>query len=762
MVLGTIMPTNFTQTLRFRPVKEQRLDEYDFVGGLITDAHETKLKPEESPDMANVIFNDTGSIKTRNGYLRYNTTPQGATSDQSNTGASTGSLSITTPNSFVAQTYQPSGTISVVQADIYMAMQTSGQQQYVRVELWSTSAGAPSALISNGQGQIKLVSGTSETAYNFRFKVPATNTTATTYAIVVKPFVRGSTQSVNQVNVYHRGSTYANGQVYTSTDSGLNWTGDSAKDLRFVIYSGGNIGCTGLIRFYTSSGIQQLITKVGTSLYRGTDNTGALTAQTPGSGISFAANNFIDWTVTNDTLLVVDNSNRIQKYRGSTNANYTTGTISVTNGSATVTGSGTTWSTTTNAEAGEYIKLPDGKWYKVTAIGSNTSITIEISYQGSTLSGQTYTISPWGEVQGQLNTSTTPSSLIRPTPKYIENHSNRIWALSGNTLSFSALDTSITEEHFNDWDSANNAGTIIIPSGNGDTGTGLYSFAGALYIFQKHAIWGLYGNSPANFELRNISNETGLIDKRSLVEYDRVLIFLSTNGLQMFDGSNLRNLSNGKVNNLINSWASLTTPAAVLWQNKYVISYTPNGGSTNSEALFYDITRDKFGKLEDVYANAWSVWGGGSDSGEIYFGSSNQGTIYKWDAGGNDDGYELTTRYNTPSLNFGTGTNEKSVKKIYLQQIALGDWDMSVTQYTDITSTETASSINLLSGTTALWDVAQWDVDEWSSEGTLITTRITEFQGIARYYKYQFYQSGYDEGIELLGLTGTARVRRLQ
>lgn len=756
------MPVNFSQNIRFRNVPEQQLAEFDFVGGLVTDKHETKLEPNQSPDMANVIFNDTGSIKTRDGYLRYNGNPVGVSSDQSNTGASTGSLSIDAVGDFVAQTYQPSGTISVVQADAYMAMNTSGQEQYVRAELWSTSGGAPSALIDNGQGQIKLVSGTSEAAYNFRFRVPASNSSATTYAIVIKPFVRGSNQTVNQVNVYHRGATYANGSVYTSSDSGLNWTADTNKDLRFVVYSGGNTACTGLLRFYGDAGIQQMLAKFGTSLYRGNDQTGAMTAITLGSGVSLASANFIDYTISNGTLLVVDGSNKIQKYRGSTNANYTTGTISVTNGSATITGSGTSWATTTNADAGEYILLPDGKWYRITAIGGNTSLTIEVSYQGSTLSGQSYTISPWGEVQGDLNRSTAPASLTRPTGKYIENHANRIWNLDGNSLKFSSLDTSINGEHFNDWDTSNNAGEIIIPSGKGDSGTGLYSLNNVLYVFQRRSIWGLYGNSPGNFELRNITNEIGMIDRRTLKEWNDILIFLSDLGVYQFDGSNLRNITDGIISTSIEAWANKTSPVACLWNNRYVLNYTPSGGSSNSESLFFDLTRNVWGKFEGIYVGVCTDWKGGTDTGEIYFGSSNQGSIYRFGVGGHDDGYEITTRYLTPSLGLGAGVNDKAIKKFYLQQIALGDWDLDITQYSDITADEIASQVNLSGGDTSLWDDAQWDVDSWSSEGSLITTRIAEFQGLAKYFKFEFNQTGYDEGIEILAMVMTARVRRLQ
>lgn len=757
------MPTSLRRNIRFKNQPEQIEDEFDFVGGLVTDAHETKLQNNQTPNVENVLYNDTGSVKTRNGYLRYNTTPIGAAADQTNTGTSDGSQTIDAVGEWAAQTYQPSGAISVVQVDVYLAMTTSGQEQYVQAQLWATSAGAPSAILTNGTGQIKLVSGTSETAYSFRFRVPASNSAATTYAIVIKPYIRGSSQTVNSFKVYKDAASYANGSAYNSTNSGLNWTIDTGQDYKFVVYAGGDTGSTGLIRYYTDTGIQQLITKVGASLYRGNDGTGATTAITFASGVTLTAANFLDWTISNNTLLVVDNSNRIKKYRGSTNANYSTGTLTATNASATVTGSGTTWSTTTNAEVGEYIQLPDSKWYKITAIASNTSLTIETTYQGSTLAGQAYVISPWGEVQGDLNRSTAVGSLVRPLPSFIENHINRIWTLEDNTLRFSSLDTSITGEHFNDFDTSDNAGSIIIPSGKGDSGTGLYSLNNALYIFQRRAIWRLYGNSPGNFELRNVTNEIGMIDKRTLAEWNDILIFLSDKGVYFFDGSNLRNVTDGVINNFINTWSNKTSPAAVLWGNRYILSYTPSGASANSEAIFMDLTRQVWGKMSGVYASVWSSWAGGTDDGEIYFGSSNQGSVYRWDVGGHDDGYEIYTLYDTPSLGFKAGINDKAIKKFYIQQLALGDWDMTVTQLSDITNSEiSGAAINLSGGDSSLWDVAQWDVASWSSEGTLITTRVAEFQGLAKYFKFRIEQTGYDEGIEVLGLVATSRLRRLQ
>lgn len=71
---------------------------------------------------------------------------------------------------------------------------------------------------------------------------------------------------------------------------------------------------------------------------------------------------------------------------------YRTGTVTVTNGSTTVTGSGTQW--IANAGIGEGLLAPDGRIYEILDIVSNTSLRIASSYLGSSQSGQAYVIVP--------------------------------------------------------------------------------------------------------------------------------------------------------------------------------------------------------------------------------------------------------------------------------------------------------------------------------------------------------------------------------
>lgn len=76
-------------------------------------------------------------------------------------------------------------------------------------------------------------------------------------------------------------------------------------------------------------------------------------------------------------------------------ADYTTGTVALTNGSATVTGTGTTF---TGAMNGRYLALTDGSdnnWYKIASFTSTTVLTLENVYQGLTGTVATYRI---GEV----------------------------------------------------------------------------------------------------------------------------------------------------------------------------------------------------------------------------------------------------------------------------------------------------------------------------------------------------------------------------
>jgi hypothetical protein len=70
---------------------------------------------------------------------------------------------------------------------------------------------------------------------------------------------------------------------------------------------------------------------------------------------------------------------------------YREGTVSVTNGSQTVTGVGTSWLAEV-ASGDLFVIVGQGIVYQVAAVGSNTSITLAANYAGTSGSGLSYVV----------------------------------------------------------------------------------------------------------------------------------------------------------------------------------------------------------------------------------------------------------------------------------------------------------------------------------------------------------------------------------
>ncbi|WP_417623042.1 phage head spike fiber domain-containing protein [Parasphingorhabdus sp.] len=72
---------------------------------------------------------------------------------------------------------------------------------------------------------------------------------------------------------------------------------------------------------------------------------------------------------------------------------YRVGTVNVTAGSQSVTGVGTNWQNDVISIAiGDIFTLDTKTWYEVTAVNSDTSITLDRAFEGSTFSGENYAI----------------------------------------------------------------------------------------------------------------------------------------------------------------------------------------------------------------------------------------------------------------------------------------------------------------------------------------------------------------------------------
>ena len=281
---------------------------------------------------------------------------------------------------------------------------------------------------------------------------------------------------------------------------------------------------------------------------------------------------------------------------------YDTGTVSVTNGSDTVEGSGTTW--TTNAAAGDKFMVDsDGTWYEVESVTDNDTLVLTENYAGDTASTQDYTITTairgvyryykkngdkyllvacgrdiwkWdtgtsafvsigGSLTQNLDTEfatyydtciiTNGTDEVKkwdgssfaalggspPTGKYVFVNKEKIF-IAGNSTNPSMLYWSASGE-LEDWSTAENAGSANVGKDDGDQIMGISKIHGNTTIFKQNTIWTLYGSTADEFRLEPSNAELGTTNGRTIAETPGGLRYLARDGLRVYDGYNSYNIS---------------------------------------------------------------------------------------------------------------------------------------------------------------------------------------------------------------------------
>jgi hypothetical protein len=194
------------------------------------------------------------------------------------------------------------------------------------------------------------------------------------------------------------------------------------------------------------------------------------------------------------------------KWAGSAHARYSVGTVSFTDGSATVTGVGTTW---TSAHVGMYLWTTHAtlgeRSFRVTAVTSTTTLVIDQAAD-ATAAGQSYALNPYGFLaapDGFFFSLSEVADLNTVQAGAMCSHQDRVFAgatvepsgISGvtyyNRLRWSA-DPLKTSGKFVGCDLWDANGYVDLPSGG--TIKALRSFRGELLICTASALYVLRGS----------------------------------------------------------------------------------------------------------------------------------------------------------------------------------------------------------------------------------------------------------------------------
>ena len=391
-----------------------------------------------------------------------------------------------------------------------------------------------------------------------------------------------------------------------------------------------------------------------------------------------------------------------------------TGTVSVTAGSPTVTGSGTAF--TTEFAANDRIQINNVN-YRVLSITSDTVLTLDFNVVSS-ISGQA--VKKSGMSSSDLSSATVVSrtnqsniQFVNYTSEgtygtvYITDGANKIAEFQitvvggSNVFHFETLERStpinpkratIFSERLivagqSNADSTVAYSTRLKPydftgasAGTIDTGdviVGIKVFRNSLVIFCKNSIFELT-NLDSTPILKSVTKNIGCVDGNTIQEIGGDLVFLAPDGLRTIAGTarigdvELSSISRKilpLINNLLDNISSFTISSMVIRErSQYRLFYFQSGQAASSQKGI--IGTFKF-DANGVPAFEWSETLGmeikrctsdlNVNNKEVQFGSNESGYVYQLDTGNNFDGSTIDAQFQTPDMDYGDNGLRKSL-----------------------------------------------------------------------------------------------------
>jgi len=255
-------------------------------------------------------------------------------------------------------------------------------------------------------------------------------------------------------------------------------------------------------------------------------------------------------------------------------------------------------------------------------------------------------------------------------------------------------------------------GEINVQTDDGDQIMNIIKLQDNLVIFKSNSIHVLYGSNEDQFALREVQTSVGTIAPKSVSNIMNRLFFLYRDGVYTFDGTNVQYISD-KVRPTMNNIADPGKCAGGWKNHKYYLSYSDGiAGSDIDKCMVYDILHESWTRFTNYPVNMFNNYDGSQDGqiniNELYFGSAEQGEIYKVDEGYSDNGEDIEVEYRTKHFNLDALEVIKTFRRIMVDNLTIGNFIMIY----DVDKGKKRGQFSI-SGLEAK-DEYLWDNNEWS------------------------------------------------
>lgn len=339
-----------------------------------------------------------------------------------------------------------------------------------------------------------------------------------------------------------------------------------------------------------------------------------------------------------------------------------------------------------------------------------------------------------------------------PSVNYLKVHNQRLWAVGDSSapdsVFYSTLNDGTTLGH-------SGGGSIIVRTFGDERLVALASIGSSLMMFHRRGLSRLtgFGQDDINVDPEGVSSQTGTLARRSIVEIDGGVLFVSDRGTFLATESSVTPISTGDqpdpllplVRNMTE--AQLELVVGVLSRDKQEVwFFLPNNGVY----VYNLILRAWTGPWTGAYLNTTAMWQSPLSTNAtlgVMMGVSNvvqfadrTGTYADGEDGTNpNSGTPVTLKVRLRRLYFGNDAIAKSFRFGYLSVIIPGTGDMTVSWQSNIAqyASHTVSPTAI-----ARWSTSNvWGVGTWGIQQAAQNERI-EMDGYGYYVDVTFTHSG--------------------
>ena len=249
--------------------------------------------------------------------------------------------------------------------------------------------------------------------------------------------------------------------------------------------------------------------------------------------------------------------------------------------------------------------------------------------------------------------------------------------------------------------------TNYFPTGNGQKITGLMEQLSELPVFTENTIERLVGTDEDNFQLANAHQEDGCIAKRSVVNCKNYVVFLSFNGIYIFDGVSASAIDvafGGRLNKYIRdninySYAHLS--CATYFDNKYLLCIPTGESAIPNTTIYFDFETKSYGVYSFNFSS-FCKFDKGGDGLKLFGGSNTIGRVYKVFDGLDDDGSAITAYDDIESIDFGRPEVYKQFYSIFIKIKSTTATTLTM-NYTLDNASEVTSQTKTITADTTEW-----------------------------------------------------------